>query len=132
MRQTSLLALASLLACAACGGGSSSPTASNNNGTNTTTTNTDTFGGSATATLVDVSMPGTSFNPNHIDIAQGGTVRFTFTDVAHDVRFNNAAGAPSDILATSNATVTRVFANKGTFNFLCTIHANMNGVVTVH
>lgn len=77
-------------------------------------------------------MPGVVYNPNHVDIAQGGVVRFVFTAVAHDVRFNNAAGAPADIQVTTNATVTRTFENKGTFNFLCTLHENMTGVVTVH
>ena len=114
-----LCVLAAILTGAACG---SSPTA----------TPADTFGGSATATSVDVSMPGSRYAPNHIDIAQGGVVQFIFPAEAHDVRFNNAAGAPSDVLAATNSTVARTFANKGTFPFLCTLHDNMTGTVIVH
>ena len=116
-----LVALA--VAALGCSGGSSS-TAPN--------TNTDTFGGSATATSVDVNMPQVVFNPNHIDIAQNGTVRFVFTNVAHDVRFNGVAGAPADILATSNVTVTRTFSTKGTFPVVCTLHSNMTATIVVH
>jgi plastocyanin len=118
-RPRRLIALAAALLAAGCSG--SSPTAP-----------ADTFGGSATALSVDVTMPGTAFNPNHIDIAKGGVVRFIFAALEHDVRFGGNASAPSDILVTSNATVTRTFANAGTFTFLCTLHANMSGVVVVH
>lgn len=93
---------------------------------------TDTFGGSRTATLVDVNMPGVVYIPNHVDVAAGGTVRFIFSSVAHDVRFNGAPNAPADILVTSNATVSRTFAVAGTFPFLCTLHTNMSGTVVVH
>ncbi len=92
----------------------------------------DTFGGSPTALLVDVNMPGLVYIPNNIDVAQGGVLRFVFTAVPHDVRFNGAANAPQDILATSNVVVTRTFPAKGTFAFLCTLHANMTGKVVVH
>jgi plastocyanin len=111
----------------ACGGGGSDKSTGPTGGSNTNTT-----GGSATATLVDVNMPGVVYAPNLIDIAQGGTVRFVFTAVAHDVRFNGAAGAPADVGVTTNLTVSRTFATKGSFAFLCTLHANMTGVVTVH
>jgi plastocyanin len=93
---------------------------------------TDTFGGSATATSVDVMMPSVVYAPNRIDIARGGTVRFVFAALAHDVRFNGNTSAPTDILVSSNTTISRTFANTGTFAFLCTLHANMTGTVTVH
>jgi plastocyanin len=93
---------------------------------------TDTFGGSASATSVDVTMPSVVYTPNRIDIAKGGTVRFIFAALAHDVRFNGNTSAPADILVSSNTTISRTFANAGTFAFLCTLHANMSGTVTVH
>lgn len=92
----------------------------------------DTFGGSPTALAVVVNMPSVVYTPNNVDIARGGVVSFVFTAVPHDVRFNGAANAPEDILATSNVTVTRSFPVAGTFAFLCTLHANMTGKVTVH
>lgn len=93
---------------------------------------TETFGGSPTALSVDVTMPGEVFRPNNIDIAEGGVVRFVFSALTHDVRFNAAASAPADILAASNATVTRTFSTAGSFPFLCTLHDNMTGIVVVH
>lgn len=129
MRIRVIAATAALSVVAACGGGDKSTGPA---GTTNTNTSTNTFGGSATATLVVVNMPGTTFNPNNIDIAQNGVVQFVFADVTHDVRFNGAAGAPADILATQNVTVNRTFATKGTFPFVCTLHANMTGTVVVH
>lgn len=91
----------------------------------------DSAGGSNTALSVDVTMPGTSFQPNRIDLAQGGTIRFIFSALAHDVRFSGA-GSPADIPVTTNATITRTFAAKGSYSFLCSLHANMTGTVVVH
>jgi plastocyanin len=118
-----IVALFAVMLAAGCSGSDSSPTG---------TTSTDTFGGSATATTVDVTMPSLVYNPNHIDIARNGVVNFVFASIAHDVRFGGNAQAPNDILVTSNTTVSRTFANAGTFTFLCTLHANMSGVVVVH
>jgi plastocyanin len=114
-----LLALATVVLAAGCS--DSTPTAP-----------VDTFGGSATSLSVDVTMPSTAYIPNHIDIAQGGVVRFIFAGLPHDVRFGGNPSAPQDILVTSNTTVSRTFANTGTFTFLCTLHANMTGTVVVH
>ena len=125
-----LLLLAAVVNVTACGGSSGSSSGSNSNPA--APTNTDTFGGSATATSVDVNMPGVVFAPNRIDIAKGGVIRFIVTAVAHDVRFNGVTGAPADILATSNVTVSRTFATAGTFPIVCTLHSNMTGTVIVH
>ena len=125
-RRIGALALVAVLSACGGGGDSGGPT-----GTNTNTT-TDVTGGSATATSVDVNMPGERFVPNKIDIAQNGTIHFVFSGLAHDVRFNSNPLAPDDILVTSNSTVNRTFTNKGTIAFICTLHANMTGTVTVH
>ena len=124
------LLLAAVVVVTACGG--SSDSSSKASSSPTAPTNTDTFGGSATATSVDVNMPGVVFAPNRIDIAKGGVIRFIFTAIAHDVRFNGATGAPADIQATSNVTVSRTFATAGTFPIVCTLHAGMTGTVIVH
>ena len=88
-------------------------------------------GGSGPASLsAQINMPDASFNPNAVTIGVGGVVTFVFTAVAHDVHFGSGSGV-SDILATSNATVTRTFNVKGAFSILCTLHAGMTGVVTV-
>ena len=78
-----------------------------------------------------VNMPGTVFSPTSVDIAQGGTVSFVFPALAHNVLFNTTTGAPQDIPITSNATVSRTFATKGTFNYVCSIHSGMIGTIVV-
>ena len=78
-----------------------------------------------------VNMPGTVFSPTSVDIAQGGSVSFVFPALAHNVLFSTT-GSPADIPITSNATIARTFANKGSFNYLCSIHSGMIGVVVVH
>jgi plastocyanin len=118
-----IVTLCAVIFAASCSGSDSSPTG---------TSSTDTFGGSATATVVSVTMPDVVYNPNHIDIARNGVVNFVFAGIAHDVRFGGNAQAPSDIIVSSNVTVSRTFTNAGTFTFLCTLHANMSGVVVVH
>jgi plastocyanin len=79
-----------------------------------------------------VNMPGTLFSPPNIDILVGGTVNYVFPALSHNVIFNATAGAPADIPITANATVSRTFATKGTFNFSCTVHPGMIGTVVVH
>jgi plastocyanin len=78
-----------------------------------------------------VNMPGTVFSPTSVDIAQGGSVSFVFPALAHNVLFSTS-GSPQDIPITSNATISRTFATKGTFNFVCSIHTGMIGAVVVH
>lgn len=71
------------------------------------------------------------FTPNFVAIARGGTVTWTFGGRQHNVEFGNTAGAPTNIPNSSNTTVARTFANSGTFNYTCTLHANQNGTVLV-
>jgi plastocyanin len=78
-----------------------------------------------------VNMPGTVFSPTSVDIAQGGSVSFVFPALAHNVLFSSS-GSPQDIPITSNATISRTFATKGTFNYVCSIHTGMVGAVVVH
>lgn len=78
-----------------------------------------------------VNMPGTVFSPTSVDIAQGGSVNFVFPALAHNVLFSTS-GSPQDIPITSNATISRTFTAKGTFNYLCSIHNGMIGAVVVH
>jgi plastocyanin len=78
-----------------------------------------------------VNMPGNVFSPTTADIAQGGSISFVFPSVAHNVLFGTT-GAPQDIPITSNATIARTFATKGTFNYSCSVHPGMIGTVVVH
>jgi plastocyanin len=78
-----------------------------------------------------VSMPGFTFSPFTTNITVGGTVIFDFPSEPHNVIFERRTGAPTDIQATTNRTVSRVFSLAGSFPFDCTLHPGMSGQVIV-
>jgi plastocyanin len=71
------------------------------------------------------------FTPASAAIARAGTVTYTFGARVHNVAFGGAAGAPQDIGNVSNTTVARQFNNAGSFNYTCTLHQGMNGLMLV-
>ena len=77
-----------------------------------------------------IDMPGTSFQPSQVIIAQGGTITWVFTAINHSVFFGTGSGA-QDIAVTTNASVARTFNTKGTFAMNCGVHAGMSGTITV-
>ncbi|QJR35667.1 Ig-like domain-containing protein [Gemmatimonas groenlandica] len=83
-------------------------------------------------TSADVVMPGLTFSPAETIVKQGGTVRFVFPALAHNVIWDpRLAGSPTDINTTSNVTVSRTFPSVGVFQFKCTLHPGMDGTVIV-
>jgi plastocyanin len=73
-----------------------------------------------------------TFQPNTVAIAQGGTVTWVFGAVAHNVTFAARAGAPPSINGqNANTSANRQFNSPGTFDYSCTIHPGMAGVVAV-
>jgi len=74
-----------------------------------------------------------TFTPSNVVVGVGGTVTFTFGDVAHNVFFDNApAGAPDAIPgANANMSQARTFTTAGTFEYNCHIHPGMKGTVVV-
>jgi plastocyanin len=74
-----------------------------------------------------------TFTPENVAIGVGGTVTFTFGDVAHNVFFDNSpTGAPDAIAgANANMSAARTFTTAGTFEFDCHIHPGMKGTVVV-
>jgi len=74
-----------------------------------------------------------TFTPSNVAIGVGGTVTFTFGDVAHNVFFDNSpAGAPDAIPGTNaNMSAARTFTTAGTFEYDCHIHPGMKGTVVV-
>lgn len=113
------------------GVGSSTITASANSGTVTSTGVTVTVQGGASATAdVDATGP-SSFSPNCVTINAGGTVRWTFGPTTHNVKFQGSAPPAGNIDNTLNATVSRAFPTAGKYDYLCDLHAGMNGMVIV-
>jgi plastocyanin len=85
----------------------------------------------APALTATVSMPGLSFAPFTTVIRVGGTVRFEFPQLPHNVIFSAKAGAPADILPIASTVVSRTFGTAGVFPYDCTLHPGMKGEVSV-
>ncbi len=83
----------------------------------------------------DVTMPGLTFSPFETLVKQGGTVRFVFPSLAHNViwdpRLSGQPAAPTDINTTTGVVVTRTFPNVGVFTYKCTLHPGMDGTIIV-
>ena len=80
----------------------------------------------------DVSMLPQQFVPFQTVVKVGGSVRFFFTSIDHNVIWNpRLAGSPTDILVTVNTNVSRTFPTMGVYKFECTVHPGMVGVIVV-
>lgn len=122
MRLSLILALAVLVT--SCGG-SSSPVP-----TTPTTPTTPVTPGSPVATT-SVDMKNTAFSPSAISVGSGAVVTFTNSDgFAHNVTFANTAIGNTGNYSTGSKTLTMPSA-AGSYPYQCTIHAGMNGSVTV-
>ncbi|HYM23446.1 MAG TPA: plastocyanin/azurin family copper-binding protein [Vicinamibacterales bacterium] len=86
-------------------------------------------------TTVDVFTVVDAFSPAFVTVSAGDTVRWTFSGgsdgMGHNVRFAAGVGAPPNIDILKTGTATRVFLNRGTYNYFCDVHPGMNGGVTV-
>ena len=79
-----------------------------------------------------VTLGASSFSPSTVTIQTGGTVTWRNTSgVVHNVTFNPATGAPSNIGDHSSGDNTRTFGTAGTFGYQCTLHGGMTGSVVV-
>lgn len=80
--------------------------------------------------VVEVRMEDNQFNPNDVSIPVNGTVRWrNFGGTPH-----NSTGAGNAWVSANLApggTFERTFPQAGTFNYSCTLHPGMNGVVRV-
>lgn len=80
-----------------------------------------------------LATPSLSFGPASLTVNAGETVTFSFGAVAHNVFFDQQAGAPGDIEGiNANVSVDRVFATPGTYHYSCHIHPSMHGTVVVN
>jgi len=73
-----------------------------------------------------------AFDPTQVDIASGGTVTFSWAAGPHNVTWTSPPSPVGDITDRSSGSVPVTFNSAGTYNFHCTLHAGMNGVVVVH
>lgn len=76
--------------------------------------------------------PSLTFGPSSLTVSAGDVVTFAFGGVAHNVFFDQQAGAPADIDGlNANVSVQRTFTTPGTYHYSCHIHPSMTGTVTV-
>lgn len=79
------------------------------------------------AETVDVTMKNFAFAPTPVNVNVGDTVRWTNDDgVAHNV---SGLATPSGNFVTGSFQLT--FNSAGTFNYFCSLHGSMVGVVNV-
>jgi plastocyanin len=73
------------------------------------------------------------FTPSTLHVNAGDQVTFSFGSVAHNVFFDAANGAPTNIDGiNANTTVQRTFPTAGTYTYNCHIHPGMSGTVVVN
>jgi plastocyanin len=72
------------------------------------------------------------FDPAQVDIASGATVTFSWSAGPHNVTWDNAPPAVGNSGDKSTGTFQATISQAGTYNYHCTIHAGMNGSISVH
>jgi plastocyanin len=82
-------------------------------------------------TLVEVVASGTSFGPEDVTIATGGKVRWVWQSNPHTVTPTGHTEWTEAMLDGPGDVFEHTFNTPGTFNYRCTIHAGMTGVVHV-
>ena len=117
----------------ACGGGGAAvePRPSTNNPPSETPTpstpSTPTTPGATIVTTV-----GTSFSPTSVTIAPGSSVTWQIAGATHNVTFGGTKPTGGDIPDSGPGTsMSRTFANPGTYDYQCTRHSGMTGRVVV-
>lgn len=78
--------------------------------------------------FAEVSMANTAFNPQQVEVAVGGTVRFVNNDA---VQHNATAAAFSTGNLNGGQSSEQRMNSAGTFQYSCTLHAGMSGTIVV-
>ena len=105
------------------------------NATRTASATVSGSGLSGAPNTTDVVMPGLTFSPFQAVVKLGGTVRFIFPALTHnvfwDARLTGQPAAPADINDIQSITVSRVFPSVGVFSYKCRLHPGMEGSIIV-
>jgi len=90
------------------------------------------FGGAGVALAADhaVAISGFSYSPGSVTVAVGDTVTWTNSDAqAHTATADDGSWNAGTLTNGASGTVT--FSTAGTFRYVCSIHPEMSGTVTV-
>lgn len=71
------------------------------------------------------------FQPPLTAITRTGTVTWTFGAGLHNVEFTATPGSPANVGSVINTTVVRTFNTAGAFQYNCSLHNGMSGIVFV-
>jgi OOP family OmpA-OmpF porin len=137
MSQLRLALLAVIVMACSSGGGSETTAPPNNTPPNNTPPN-NTPPTTGSTNTINAKMTGDyygeavfTWEPSSMTVAVGTTVSWSnSTGTAHNVTFDQAPGAPSNIGAFTGQN-TRTFNSPGSFSYQCTLHAGMSGRVVV-
>jgi len=81
---------------------------------------------------VTVTTVNTSFSPQTVTIAPGGSVTWQISGARHNVTFSGAAPTGGNVPDTDpGGSATRTFSTAGTYDYQCTRHSGMTGRVVV-
>jgi plastocyanin len=73
-----------------------------------------------------------SFDPSAVTIRMGGQVSWSNgTGQQHNVTFEPQSGVPSSVSTFTSGSVSRTFPTAGDYQYQCTFHSEMTGVVHV-
>jgi plastocyanin len=78
-----------------------------------------------------IASVGLRFEPATVNIITGGLVNWIFQSVVHTVTFTAGTGAPTNIVAAANTSISRTFPTAGVYSYHCLIHPEMTGTVRV-
>jgi plastocyanin len=124
--------LALAVAAAGCGGDDDEE---EEGGGSAATTTTDTGAAGGASKSAEVEQKDITFQPDEVTVARGGTVTWTNGDDAnHDVTKTGGPGADFSSGTGDMAkgdTFEQKFDTAGTVEYVCTVHPNMTGKVTV-
>jgi plastocyanin len=78
------------------------------------------------ATTKTVSLKGVQFSPRSVTIKKNDRIKFKWAGGTH-----NLIGPKANVAPRSSGSTTIKFTKKGSFKYVCTLHANMNVTVKV-
>jgi plastocyanin len=127
------LCCAAALFAAGCGSDKSSSSSSSSSSTTKQKTAASSGGGGST---VAVSLKNIAFSPASVTVKKGGTVKWTNDDsVGHDVTEESGPGPKFKSGSAGGLqggdTFQQKFTTAGTVKYVCTVHPNMKGTITV-
>lgn len=85
-----------------------------------------------TAADVAVGANGNTFNPADVDVLAGSTVTFSWNGVTHNVTWQTTPASVPNITDRSTGSVPVTLNQAGFYSYHCTLHAGMDGTITVH